>query len=106
MSKNFGKHSYIKYSKKENRLLRTFIDQMKKEMQNRKVILDEELLRLKKLVVEALDNELMPFGTSTNVVTDKIITHRDLEVMKYQTTFIIYFVEYSVCRTSPSRTRI
>jgi hypothetical protein len=60
--------------------LRTFVDQMKKEMQNRKVILDEELLRLKKLVVEALDNELTSFATSTTSPgNEKIISDRDLQ---------------------------
>ncbi|KAL0490396.1 RPL7B [Acrasis kona] len=71
--------------KNENRLLRTFLDQMKKEMTNRKVILDEELLRLKKLVVEALDKELLPFASISNTNgagTDRIISDQDISNQK------------------------
>jgi len=43
--------------KKENHLLETLVEQLEGEMKNRKVILDEEMLQLKKLIIETLGED-------------------------------------------------
>ncbi|KAL9645782.1 hypothetical protein ABK040_003514 [Willaertia magna] len=44
--------------KRENDLLRSHVDQMKKEMKNRKVIFDEEILKLKRIIIDSLTEDL------------------------------------------------